>query len=524
MGGRVPLAVGAVAAATALIIGIVFGTYVAGGSDSSCYLNAGRLLARGAVRLEQPLVRDAPWANAERTFTPAGFTPSRADPAFFVPICSPGLPLAMALFRVLRLNEFLVVPLLGALGVWLTYVIGCRVHSPATGAAAALLVVCSPTFLYQVVQPMSDVPAMAWWLLAIAWVIEREDGSNRPWLAGLATSLALLTRPNLVLLSIGLAAYLLATAGPGRRVRAVARFGAGLAPGLLMLAMLQRGMYGSPLSTGYGDVEGMMAASHVVPNLIRYAGWLGGTHGPFLLLALAAPAVVARRRHAWLCLGISAATLASYLPYLVFDAWWYTRFLLPAIPLLILLSVTTLVALIERLVARAPVALAVCTAVVMAAWVNVARERRAFEVASLEQHFYRAGMAVATYLPEAGAIVTAKASGSVQYHAGVAIVSWDTLDPGSLDQALAYLRRGDSPVYLLLEGEEEPAFRDRFSRTSLVGHLDWPPLVQVGRTIRIYDPLDRARYLADGTVRTRFVQEAPVPFRDWRRWLRSSGG
>ena len=179
MSARVARIVAAGAAVAALAIGVVLGTYVAGGSDSSCYLNGGRLLARGLVRLEQPLARDAPWPHAGQTFTPAGFSPS-VDAGGFVPICSPGLPLLMAAFRVLHVTEFLVVPLLGALAVWLTYVLGRAIHGPTTGAASAALLACSPTFLYQLVQPMSDVPAMAWWLLALVCVGEREGGWGRP--------------------------------------------------------------------------------------------------------------------------------------------------------------------------------------------------------------------------------------------------------------------------------------------------------------------------------------------------------
>ena len=85
---RVATVVAACAACAALVVGVVFGTYVVGGSDSSCYLNAARLFAGGAVGIEQPLVRDAPWPHAASTFTPTGFTPSN-DPAWLVPICSP---------------------------------------------------------------------------------------------------------------------------------------------------------------------------------------------------------------------------------------------------------------------------------------------------------------------------------------------------------------------------------------------------------------------------------------------------
>ena len=50
MSVRVASTIAACAAIAALVIGVVLGTYVAGGSDSSCYLNAARLLARGTCR------------------------------------------------------------------------------------------------------------------------------------------------------------------------------------------------------------------------------------------------------------------------------------------------------------------------------------------------------------------------------------------------------------------------------------------------------------------------------------------
>jgi hypothetical protein len=514
---RVARDVAACAACAALVLGVVFGTYVAGGSDSSCYLNAARLFARGAVAIEQPLVRDAPWPHAASTFTPAGFTPS-SDPAVLVPICSPGLPLLMALFSRLHVSPFLVVPLLGAAAVWLTFLVGRALQRPLTGAAAAVLLVCSPTFLYQLVQPMSDVPAMAWWLLATVCVIASEKGTRRPWMAGTAAAMALLTRPNLAPLALVIAAYL--GWDGARRTESLGRFLAGLLPGVLALAWLQRAMYGSPLTTGYGPVNGLMAAAHIVPNLRRYAGWLVGTHTPFLLLALAAPFVIPRRREALLFAAIAAATLACYLPYQVFDDWWYTRFLLPALPMLIVLSVAATLAMTARWNPRARLSfVAAGLVMLMTVWVSTATARHAFDFAAMEQHYYRAGTAVAAHVTEPAIIVTLKDSGSVHYHAGQPTLSWDTLDAADLDAALAFARtRGYTP-YLLLEAEEEPVFRERFRHGSVLGSLDWPPRVQVGRAIRLYDPLDRARFLADGQVRTRYVPESPAPSRNWRRWL-----
>jgi hypothetical protein len=426
----------------------------------------------------------------------------------------------MAASRRLHVTEFLVVPLLGALAIWLTYVLGRAIHGPTTGAAAAALLVCSPTFLYQLVQPMSDVPAMAWWLLVATCAIGREDGLRRPGLAGLAGSMALLTRPNLLPLAAIVAAYFVIVGGRDSRMADAARFVAGLLPGIALLAYLQRAMYGSPIATGYGSVDQMMAAGHVLVNLRRYSEWMIGSHTPFLLLALAAPALVLRPSQAWLCLVLAVATLACYLPYRVFDDWWYTRFLLPAIPLLIVLATATLVALAELLVPPHRIALVVaCVMVLMALWIRTARARQAFDLAQLEQHYYRAGTAVAEHLPRTAAIFTLKDSGSVEYHAGRPTLSWDTLQAESLDRALAFVRDRGYVPYFLLEIDEEPEFRTRFRGASVASNLDWPPRVQVGRTIRIYDPLDRARFLTDGKVRTEFLREAPVPSRDWRRWV-----
>src|SRR5262245_17502980 len=175
-------AVAAAAALAALAVGIRWGTFAAGGSDSSCYMNEARLFSRFTPRIEQPLAVAAPWPRAAWTFTPAGHLPSPARAGGIVPMCPPGLPIVMAVARWVR-ADLLVVPILGALAVWLTFLLGSRLDAPSAGAAAAVLVACSPIFLYQIVQPMTDVPAAAWWL-AVAVLAIGEP--RRPFAAGLA--------------------------------------------------------------------------------------------------------------------------------------------------------------------------------------------------------------------------------------------------------------------------------------------------------------------------------------------------
>ena len=100
----------------------------------------------------------------------------------------------------------LVVPLFGALLIWGTFLAGSR-FGARVGVASAGLAACSPVFLYQLVQPMSDVPAAACWMLAVAAVTgTRRNGSA---LGGLAAATAILIRPNLVPLAAPLGVFLL---------------------------------------------------------------------------------------------------------------------------------------------------------------------------------------------------------------------------------------------------------------------------------------------------------------------------
>ena len=483
-------------------VGIAWGTFAAGGSDSSCYLNQARLFRSGTTHIEQPLVSRAQWARAEWTFTPAGHVPSAVGRDSIVPMCPPGLPLLMSVAGVIRGGEFLVVPLSGALAVWLTFVLGRRLDSARTGAAAALLLACSPIVLFQVVQPMTDVAAMAWWLLATVLAIGWRDGESRPFAAGLAAAMAVLTRPNLMPLAAMIAAWIVVARafqardrGPKRA--ALLQFIVGLAPGLVVLTILQTKMYGSPIASGYGPAQDLFRTANIIPNLNRYPRWLLESHTPFVALALAAPFVMRRRSDAWLGLAIVATTLALYVPYFVFDDWWYVRFLLPALPWLIVLSAIVVDRGIGRLVpGRTGAILSIIVVALSALWIAIAQQRRAFELVHLERHFIDAGTFAAERLPANAAVLTVRHSGSVHYYSQRPTVSWDTLEPGGLDRALGFLRDQGLTPFLLLDTAEESTFRQRFEAASPIGRLDWPPLARVGRTIRVYDPTDRARYFA----------------------------
>jgi hypothetical protein len=445
-----------------------------------------------------------------------------------VPMCPPGYPLIMAATRTFagRSAMFAVVPVLGAFAVWWTFLLGRRVGGPAAGAAAAVLLAASPPFLYQIVQPMSDVPAAALWAAALVAVTsDRFTTSFTGALAGgLIAGAALIVRPNLVPVSIVTAFVVFTHRGVPLRtmMRTAIGFATGVAPFAIAVAALQNAMYGGPFKSGYGDLDFLFRLDHVWPNLQRYPVWLLQTETPVVLLALAAPFLVkgvgrlktvrlkadatettavrlkagapeSRRRCAWL-LAFVAAVFACYIPYEVFDAWWYLRFLLPAYPALLVLTAVAINASFAKWLPRWRVLEAVAVAALAVVLFRGAVAGHAFGLRDFERRFRVAGEYVAAHLPQNAAVITAHESGSVRFYSGRLTLFWRELPSDSLDRALEFLRAHGYRPYLLLEPWEQQDFVRQFGGRSPLGDLSWPPIVDINHEVRIYDPADYARY------------------------------
>ena len=59
-------------AAAVFAVGVHWGTFVAGGSDSYCYVQQAYGWASGHLQPVEPLALRAPWPDAPLTFTPTG--------------------------------------------------------------------------------------------------------------------------------------------------------------------------------------------------------------------------------------------------------------------------------------------------------------------------------------------------------------------------------------------------------------------------------------------------------------------
>jgi hypothetical protein len=481
---RFAAALATAATAWTLVAGILFGTYANGGSDSYGYVGQARLLAQGKLTDTVPMSADYVWPDVEVTLTPLGFTVGKSR-GVIAPVYPPGLALLLAPFvDWWETGVYLVVPAFGALLVWLTYRLGRSIGDPAAGAIAAVLVSVSPTFLYQLVQPMSDVPAAACWLAALMLGIPGTMSAAA--LSGAVCSLAILIRPNLAPLAglIGAAAIFSNTE---LRLRRLLLFAGALAPGLVVLGWIQNVRYGSPLASGYGTFSDVFDTRNIVPNLARYPRWLKETHTWFIWLSLAAPVWILHRARrpivAWAAVALATATWAAYLPYTYFQAheWFYTRFLLLAIAVMLLFASAVALSLVRRLPEGWRLgATLLLMGVLGGVLLSTARTHRAFDIRNQERKYPLAGAFVRDQLPETAFVLALQHSGSIRYYANRPTLRWDLLSPAHLDQVLTILRAQGYEPFLVVDGGEYENFRKKFLATDQRAVQRLTPLAIMG--------------------------------------------
>jgi len=459
----------------------------------------------GDVSIEQAWVAEATWPSADWTFSPLGWRPARhLAPGTIVPVYAPGLPLLMALgiliagpFAPLTIGWIAAAALL-----WTTVLLGRALASPFVGVAAAWLLLTSPVFLYSLLLPMSDLPATAAWMGAAMLVLPR--AGRRPLAAGLLVTVAILIRPNLVLLALPLAIFcLLPTTDTDRGSgespwwHRVIRFIAGAAPGPIAVAMLYNHLYGDPLLSGYGAASHLYDWARAWPNLLSFSRWVLETQPTAVGLGLVAlclpiPALWPHvRSRAWVLLlaAIPIVVLVAYLPYLSFDSWTFLRFLLPGWPVVVLGTAVVFGAVAHRYAGDTRTGVIVAVIVLGLVQLRTSLDLSVFDLWRQEQRYQTLGQALDPVLPVNAVVLTAQHSGSIRFYAGRLTVRHDTMPPEALDQAVAWLRDRGWPVYLLLEDWEDAAFRTTFAGQRFAALDGWQQVfVYEGTaTARLYD-------------------------------------
>ncbi len=488
-----------VAALGLATFGVVGGTWAVGGSDSSCYALMAQAMAGGRLQPTSVLAVEAPWPNPALTLAPGGFIPSPVRPDAASPICAPGFPVLMAPLAAVFGPDaiFWLIPLSGAALVFSAFVIARRLAGGMAGVTAAILTATSPIVLFQVVQPMNDVLAAALWMAALAVIVEFEQAV----VAGTLIGVAILVRPNLAPLVVVMVLVPWIFKWP-HPVRSKAIMAMAALPGVAIMLWLNDALYGSALASGYGDATQLFSTTHIQDNLTNFGRALWQTQYLVPLLGVMAPIIFSgdKRKLSLVVLIAAGLVIAIYLLYQPYPEWWYLRFLIPALVLLLILSSAVAVEMATR--ARMGGVIPIVAVILAILGTRAAGDRQAFELQRLEGRYRDTAALVTDRLPANAVLITVWQSGSMRFHAGREAVLWDSLDSAWLDRAVAWLAERGLQPYLLFERREEPEFRARFRGASALGGLDWPPRLDLNRQVRIYDPADRARFLKGETYPT----------------------
>lgn len=518
----IPWLPGMLALAMAVMVAglaVAVGTHGAGGADSYGYVSQSELWAKGQLYIDQPFAAEIPDYGGDELITPLGWVGQQSArvPGRIVPSYSPGLPMMMAPLRLALGPDgiYLVVPVLAGLTVWLTFLLGRQLDGDATGLFAALWLASSPGVVGSAFSPMSDVPVTAWWLAGL--VAAFRSGAGSAALAGLATSLAVLARPNLAPLTAVVALpylYRFATDRSTWRtcLRNLIIFLVTAAIGPAIVAALFNYWYGSPFKSGYGNTSDLFSWEYLQTNLENYPRWLvesqtvlifAGLITPFLLRGRTKQQGLPTAAIAWILVTMCALVWASYLTYFPFDDWGYLRFLLPSYPPLIALSSAAFVFVLRRTFAPRLLGTAL-VALIMIAGLDFGGRAAIFTMYLGETRYQRVAEFIAMSLPERALLMSMQHSGSLRYYSGRITVRYDLLRSTRLDQLVADFAARDYPVYFVLDDWEEKEFRRRFAEFNTLGKLDWKPIARLrgGNPVVIYDPRSRG---ASTPVRTRII-------------------
>jgi hypothetical protein len=436
-----------------------------GGADSYGYVSAAHSLARGRLVSEAPLADWLTAANRMAIASPLGWTPS-PDGAGIVPAYPLGMPMVMALFELLGGPSavFVVAPCMGLVTLLLVYRLARRWYDADTALFATALVAWNPLIIAYAKQPMSDIAATMWIVLALYLAVRATPVTALG--AGLAAGAAVMTRPALLI-----AAAAMVFMGSLRTRTQSLLTVAGLALVLTPQMAIQYRIFGSPFSTGYGSASDLFSLEHAPANLsifasqgLRVVGWLWV---PGLILGLIAARPEPRAKPAMLF----AAVALPYVFYLPFDHWETLRFLLPGLVPLTIPAADGLMHLTRWPRNRLAAAVIVSGMLAVTVWRSEAllRASSVWDIAMLEERYPLAAQWVQVNTPEGSVILANQHSGSLRWYGARHTLRWDFIAPDDLEKSIGELEARGAAVFAALEGPEAEMFDARFA--GVIGRL-----------------------------------------------------
>lgn len=421
----------------------------AGGADSSGYLNEARMMAAGKTAIPIRLLRTLHLPSEySYIFTPLGFAPSRRQPGNMVPIYPPGLPAHFAIAGTIggwSQAPFLLPLIAGLASIALLYVLSRQLGLNAwqSAAGAAILAVC-PVFLFMTAQPMSDVFATMWTLAAIVSALAAERRPAFALLAGAAFGISVCVRPSNLLAALAVAFAL--RWRPSRLAIAVA----GSIPFGIAVMLWNYTLYGNPIITGYGEFGGLLSLDNARIRIPHYAYWLARQLTPLVFPGGLLVGFDRRtdRFHRALLVFWFVPFFVFYIFYGPYETWWYTRFLLPAIPPLII----GFFLLIRNV--RVNIAAFLVVVILFFAVKQDRKPLKPLEVGEQESIYPEIAARFGPKLPRDAIIMSGLFSGSLLYYLDRDTVRYDQLDNDQFQWLRAYAANANLHWYAVLPPHE----------------------------------------------------------------------
>jgi hypothetical protein len=469
--------------ATALLIyaGFLFHnlSYAMGGPDTGGYFNEAKMITEGRLTRPVVLVRelglDDSWLGF---FMPLGFAPS--PHASMHPTYPAGLPFHLALAASIggwRHAPYYIAPLAAIGCALLMFAVSRKVGlSPLSSMAAAAALVTLPPFLWHAVQPASDVLATFWALAAMWCAFESVERPSLAFAAGVAFAIGVWVRPTNLLLGI---AFVIALRF---RVALLARVIAAALPFAIALMWWNWRLYGSALRTGYGGFFDQVSWAGMLHAAPLHAEWLMRMLTPLAfpigLLVVFDRSVEKWTR--WMLLSWFGVFFVFYSFYGFFDGWLCIRFLLPAIPAL-LIGTLLLVRDAYRWSAPRYPRIAAVVAVALTIFICAAPARSTSDLnvvpslSQMEKPYPRLIRWAEWQLPKRAIVITGVLSGPFTYFSDRGIARCDQLTDDRFQLLRAYAANVGLPWYAVVADDE-------IENTTFLGRFNgnWTAVSQMG--------------------------------------------
>jgi hypothetical protein len=413
--------------------------YTVGGSDSAGYAQVARSILKGGFvrRVPGPDLLGLP-NDFNHLFMPLAYDPG-PQPGTMTPSYPVGFPMLMALGALVAGWEhgpFLVTPMVGLMSLLLIYLVGLELGLPrGFSIAGAVMLAASPTFIHYSMQPMSDVVEMFCGLGAILGALRSRKRDGWALLAGAAFGMAVLTRPSGVLLLIPL------LFGLRLKFKNILFFILGGLPLAAIFFVYNIVTHNHPLLTGYWTPRRIfMKTTGFADRFNFYSYWIAVTMSPLPLLGWLG--VSADRKVEWrnraMLISWFGAYLLFYSCYDIYGAWWYTRFLLPAYPAMILgalLVARDVVPLLRKAISEVEqarlrrIGLAILLVVTLIFENHNVKRFDLFSFGAGEIAYYTSSRWADQTIPGNSLLVSMQMSGALGFYTERPIVRWDFLRP-----------------------------------------------------------------------------------------------